>query len=114
MARPRTLDPVKMAQDINKYVEDHDLPFVASICTDLDINNDSLHRLAKECEELSDALKKASRKCESMILQRGLTGRYNGSVSIFLLKNYGWTDKQPEETDSKIEVSLGSSEEYAE
>ena len=113
MGRPRKFDPNKLAAQINEYVDTHELPLISTMCVDIGISKDRLYKLRKECDALDDSIKKANAKCESLILQRGLTGRYNGAMSIFLLKNYGWTDKQEEDVDKSIKVDMSSVEEYS-
>jgi hypothetical protein len=44
-------------------------------------------------DEFSDAVRRAKLRCENYAETLALTGR-NPSGPIFILKNYGWTDKE--------------------
>ena len=51
----------------------------------------------------SDTIKKIDSELEDRLFKGGLTGKYNGTLAIFGLKNnYGWKDKQ--------EMNLGTGE----
>lgn len=46
-------------------------------------------------EKFSDTIKKIDSELEDRLFKGGLTGKYNGTLAIFGLKNnYGWKDKQ--------------------
>ena len=49
-------------------------------------------------DEFYNTIKNAKRKIESQFEQRALSGQYNPTISIFLMKNnFGYVDKQEQE-----------------
>lgn len=87
----------------------NELPTIEGFCKEVDMSKDTLHRLIKMTEpvsnkevlvhpELSDAYKRARTMQEDMWLKVSLKGLYPGAFTIFAGKNmFGWRDKT--ETD---------------
>ena len=51
-------------------------------------------------EELSNAIKKVKAKCEYYAEQGTISGSIPAGAGVFILKNYGWTDKQEIESNN--------------
>jgi hypothetical protein len=57
------------------------------------VNRQSMYDYEK-IPEFSDTIKTARARCEEFVESGGLTGDIAPAMSIFALKNYGWSDKQ--------------------
>lgn len=96
MARPRTIDPELIAANMRAYVESRDFPIMAEFLTLHKYNKDTVHRLGKECESLTDTIKELHSKAEAYLVRESIAGNIPAVPAIFMLKQrqHGYTDKQ--------------------
>ena len=57
-------------------------------------------------KEFSYTMKTARLKCENFLESHGISGEIPPSISIFMLKNYGWTDKQEIEHKGNVVLNF--------
>ena len=77
--------------------ENNEIYTVTGLAMALDTDRQTLVNYSNR-EEYFDTIKKAKQKIENQMVNRALTGVYNPTVSIFLMKNnFGYVDKQEQE-----------------
>lgn len=126
MARPTKLTPelISKAKEYLATCEDEEiergtddkpiyhikvkLPTKGGLARFLDVSRDSLYEWAKESEEFSDIMEALSAEQEDKLINNGLSGDYNPTISKVLLTKHGYHDKV--ETDittggEKIQMS---------
>ena len=64
----------------------------------------SIYDNEKKNDEFSYIIKRARLRCENYLEKHGLTGDIPAAMAIFVLKNYGWTDKQEVEHSGGLNV----------
>lgn len=101
MARPKKYDPDKMADIIDSYVVEEDIPVLKDVCYQNRWNDRYIHDLAKTSEKLSESIKMLRYKKEANLEKLGLLGIVNSTMAIFSLKQLGWKDKATDEDDKK-------------
>ncbi len=102
MSRPRIFDSKEMTKDLIKYIESTSDPIIEEFVLHSPFSMDTLYRLAKEDEKLSEAIKSVHAK-QSIRTQRLVeAGDLNPTWAIFKMKQkcYGWTDKQVIESEN--------------
>ena len=60
----------------------------------------------KERERITQYIKKIKDWREVKLEQGGLQGKFNPTVSVFALKQEGWTDRIQTQNDTNIHISL--------
>lgn len=93
--------PEKLQALIDKYFEDCDanneIYTVTGLAMALDTDRATLVRYEHK-DEFYNTIKKAKQKIENQMVNRALTGVYNPTVSIFLMKNnFGYVDRTEQE-----------------
>lgn len=114
MARPMKYKTTEeFDSKVKSYIEECEetgKPFtITGLALHMEIHKDTLIEYGK-MDLFSDSYKKAKSIAENHLVNNALTGTYNSTVSIFLLKNnHNYTDKQEiehsgEMTQKNIEV----------
>jgi hypothetical protein len=69
-------------------------------------NPETLYRLAKENERLSNTIKRVHEKQKMRTIRKAESGEINTTFAIFKLKQkcYGWTDKTELEHSGRVEM----------
>jgi len=99
IGRPKKLnDPKELYDGIEEYkkhCKENKEPFtIIGLAVFMDMAKDTIIEYGKK-EEFSDPYKKAMNIAEEHLVKYSLTGKYNPTVSIFLMKNnHGYADKQ--------------------
>lgn len=75
------------------------VPSVAGLACYLGVTRKSIYEWAKQSEELSDTLEGIQALQENRLINKGLTGDFNATISKLMLANHGYSDKQ--EVDNK-------------
>lgn len=103
--RPKKYKAEDIAKRLDKYIEDCEDPMIQEFCLLDGVSKDTIYRLAKECVQLSDTIKKCHAKQEIRTVRKVQAGEMNPTWAIFKMKQrqYGWTDKQEIELDAKVE-----------
>lgn len=86
---------------IDEYFQECDLKgeyyTITGLADYLDTDRITLVRYENR-DEFSNTIKKAKRRVEKQFIQNSLNGKYNPTVSIFLMKNnFGYVDKTEQE-----------------
>ena len=75
------------------------IPTIAGLACYVGKNRDSIYQYKKESSEFSDILDGIMRLQESKLINRGLTGEFNSTITKLILTKHGYSDKV--ETDLK-------------
>lgn len=100
--RPLKFESAKQMQELIdayfKYCdENNEIYTVTGLAMALDTDRITLIRYSSK-DEFCNTIKKAKQKIENQMVNRALTGVYNPTVSIFLMKNnFGYEDKVQQE-----------------
>ena len=95
------------AGDAGYFEEIGDIvPSVAGLCVYLDELRSTLYSWAekKECKEFSDTLEKIQRKQEQLLLNGGLTGETNSTITKLMLCNHGYSDKIVSDNNDTVTI----------
>ncbi len=108
MARPKKFDADKLAKELEKYIALNEDPIVQEFCHEQKVSRDTLYRLAKENQTLSDNIKDLHSKQEVRTVRKAEAGEINATFAIFKLKQrcYGWTDKQEMEHSGELKTTI--------
>ncbi len=108
---------------IDKYLENiesrDDVPNIKEFCLVNGLSYDWLMQIKqiprdrpetraerKERERITQYIKKIKDWREVKLEQGGLQGKFNPTVSVFALKQEGWTDRIQTQNDTNIHISL--------
>ena len=102
MGRPRIYDAEVLATELNEYIDNTSDPMIEEYCLNTGVSKDTVYRLEKECQNLSDAIKRCHAKQQIRTVKRVEEGEMNPTWAIFKMKQpcYGWTDKQVIESEN--------------
>jgi len=106
---PAIKSPLELDAAIDDYYlkcQESEEPFtIIGLAVHMGISKDTIIEYGKN-PEFSDSYKKAMALAEKSLVHNALTGGYNPTVSIFLLKNnHGYKDKQEIEHGGGITYS---------
>lgn len=59
-----------------------------------------------EKQDFARSLKRIADRISAYIIENGLQGKYRDALTIFYLKNYGYTDKQEVKADMTVTVNI--------
>lgn len=95
MGRPRTYNIAKMVKEIEKYLENTNIPILKKICFEQKWNYNTVMKLRKQegNEVLDEAIERLLYKKEFMLEELGLSGDIDRTMAIFSLKQLGWSDR---------------------
>ena len=105
--RPLKFKSVKELQakidDYFSYREANNLPFtITGLAIWLDTSRETLMNYEKK-DDYFDTIKRAKEKCAGYAEDQVFTSR-NPAGAIFVLKNYGWSDKQEHDVTTHSDV----------
>ena len=82
------------------------VPSVAGLCVYLDELRSNIYSWSdrEDCQELSDTLEKIQRKQEQLLLNGGLTGETNSTITKLMLCNHGYSDKVVSDNNDTLTV----------
>ena len=84
--RPRIYDADVLAKELLEYIENTEDPMIEEFCIKRVMTRDTLYRLAKENEELSDTIKYCHLVQEVRTVRGAQNGIINPTFAIFKLK----------------------------
>ncbi len=61
-----------------------------------------------ETQDFTGAIKKVGQQIMGYLVENGLLGRYRDAVTIFYMKNYGYSDKQEIDSNMTVTVQMAS------
>ncbi len=92
--RPREYDRDAIKEAFRAYIEEAPIPILAKFCAKQGFPKSYLYDWAKDDQELDILVKLCVTKKEGALEDGCLNGELNPAMSIFSLKQMGWTDKQ--------------------
>lgn len=109
-------------------IADNAIPTMAGLATYLDINRDTLYEWEKqgkekeEKREMTDICARARQIQEQVLISKGLTKKYDNSLTKLLLTRHGYSDRQEVDhrsgdgsmSPTKIEIVAPSEDEKGE
>lgn len=109
MGRP-TLYNEGMINKAEKYQKDHleegdHVPSIEGLALFLGVQKKTLYNWADEHEEFLHTLEKVKLRQAKMLINGGLIGDYNSTITKLMLHNHGYSDKQ--EIDHNVTVNIG-------
>lgn len=81
------------------------LPKVAGLAIELGVHRDTIYEWSKDHEEFSDILDNLLSLQEEELIERGLEGSFNPTITKLMLTKHGYTDKADVTSDGKA-ISL--------
>lgn len=104
--RPRIYDSDILADQLKEYIDKSDDPMIEEFVMQNGVTKDTLYRLEKENQRLSDIIKYCHTKQHIRTVRRIEEGLINPTFGIFKLKQrqYGWTDKQEVELSGELNI----------
>ena len=96
----------KLSEAIDAYFADEEsVKSFAGLALCLGVDSDGLAKLFADVR-FGDILARAGTHIEKDIVENGLRGRYNATMSSFLLKTvFGYSEKPEPASDIKVEVA---------
>ena len=79
------------------------LPTLEGLALELEIHRDTIYEWCKEHPEFSDIIERLKKKQADMLINYGLSGDYNPTISKVLLTKHGYIEKQETDVTSKGE-----------
>lgn len=106
--RPRIYDADELADKLMDYINNSDDPMIEEFCYNEHVNKDTIYRLEKNNERLSDAIKRCHVKQEILTVRGVQNGTINPTFGIFKLKQkrFGWSDKQEVEMSGNLNLTI--------
>jgi hypothetical protein len=109
--RPPKFKSVKELQSaIDAYFEKCDEDKEPYTVTGLALALDTTRQTLFEYEDkngFTDPIKRAKAKCEHWLLEKAIQNKVPQPIAIFVLKNFGWTDKQEiEHTTTEFTINV--------
>lgn len=92
--RPKLYKPEDYLDALAEYIETTPIPIIAEFAYLHNMGKASMYDMGEESEEFSTLLKKCISKKEAALERSGLNGDTNPAMTIFSLKQLGWTDRQ--------------------
>ena len=81
------------------------IPSIAGLALVLGLSRDTVYSWAKDenKREFSDIVEGISQKQECVLIDNGLTGKFNASITKLMLGKHGYHDR-PQQSDSQVQV----------
>lgn len=100
---------IQQVSDYQKMsLEISELPTIEGLAGYLNITTDTIWRWTKSHKKFSDAIKVLKEKQAHLMQSKAISGEYNATMSIFLLKNnHGFKDRQDLDVTSNDEPITG-------
>jgi DNA-binding XRE family transcriptional regulator len=83
--------------------EDRATASVAELALHLDVSRSTVYKWSEEHKEFSDILEKILTAQELALIDNGLRGTFNSTITKLMLTKHGYTDKQETDLTSKGE-----------
>lgn len=90
-----------------KYKEQGNaIPTVAGLAFALGVNRDTVYRWASVHPEFSDILKSIATAQEMLLIDGGLNGDFNSTITKLMLTKHGYSDKQETTVNGDMNVKV--------
>ena len=85
----------EMLSQANQYLTDYDvIPSIAGLAVYLKIARETVYDWSRKYPEFSDIVTLLLSKQEQVLIQKGLIGDFNASITKVILTKHGYSDKQ--------------------
>lgn len=105
MARPIEYNAKEIAKGLAAYVsaahKQKYLPTIEGLAVHLKVARDTLYDWASKYPEFSDILEQLKAAQATQLIQNGLVGNYNSTITKLMLTKHGYTDRTDVTTDGK-------------
>jgi len=98
---------LEIKADMEKYIEETDIPILAEFAYTRDIRRNKLYEL----DELKDTIKRMMEKKEAQLEKLAELNIINTTMAVFSLKQLGWRDRV--EHDTKIQAEVKTDIDYS-
>lgn len=123
MARPITYEGEKTDNEAFAYIQHCNneykdgrlvvnLPTIEGLAEHLEISRSTLYLWQKQYSSLSDIIEMLQQKQIRMLINSGLSGDYNSTISKVLLGKHGYTDKSEVEQSGGITIKYEKPGDY--
>lgn len=96
--RPKEYDPIKIGNEVIKFIatckKQFYLPTIEGLAVHLTVARSTLYEWGNTYPEFSDILEQLKALQASMLIQNGLKGEYNPTITKLMLTKHDYTDKQ--------------------
>ena len=82
------------------------VPSVSGLAIALDVNKSTLYEWAEKKAEFSVTLEKIKETQETKLINKGLAGEFQATITKLMLANYGYHEKQEIETITKDPIKV--------
>lgn len=111
LGRPSTYNP-KYPDQMIKFFEDRvdkpkDMPTLTKFAMELGIHPDTITDWGAKFPPFFRAIKRCKKIQEEVLIQNGLSSRYNTAFTIFCMKNlHGWKNEQQADNNQEIKIVI--------
>lgn len=81
------------------------IPTIEGLAIYLQINRDTLYDWAEKNNDFSDILDEVKKQQASMLINLGLSGKYNSTITKLMLSKHGYTEKTEVDQNIKAEIT---------
>lgn len=108
LGRPIEYDREKLLADLEKYVNETEIPIAAEFAYLNGMSRSYLY----EIPEISDAIKWLITKKEAQLERKGMNNEINTAMAIMGLKQLGWKDKPDSDgaSESRLNIVISSNQ----
>jgi hypothetical protein len=103
--RPSPYDASKVAKEVTKYIAEckgnQYLPTIEGLAVHLCVARSTLYLWAAEHPEFSDIFEQLKAVQASMLIQNGLKGEYNATITKLMLTKHDYVERQDVTSDNK-------------
>lgn len=106
--RPTEYDPIRTIERANAYIESPraangkvGFPSVARLALYLGVHRSTIYEWAKTYPDFSDIVEKLLAEQESTLIENGLDGTFNSSITKVILTKHGYKDATDLTTNNK-------------
>ena len=97
--RPTDYDPARTPERAQAYIdaprsETVRIPTLEGLAVFLNVSRSTIYEWADKYPEFSDILEQAMARQAQGLIENGLTGTYNSTITKLLLTKHGYVDKQ--------------------
>ncbi|WP_392552714.1 terminase small subunit [Orbus wheelerorum] len=82
------------------------IPSISGLSLYIGCSRSSLYNYAHESEEFSDLLETVKAIQENELINKGLSGEFNATITKLMLANHGYSDKQQVEQNNHVRVDF--------
>jgi hypothetical protein len=105
MGRPTLYEPQHIAKEVQAYVKRRQelqfLPTIEGLAVHLEVSRECLYEWARVHPDFSDILEALKAAQADQLIQNGLVGHFNPTITKLMLTKHGYKDKSDLTSDDK-------------